>query len=505
MSVIADALLPSRSRAICTECALLCYDAKGNSVILLQCAAERLRERVRQAEAARDEAQARARVLQQRLELAEAGGVPQRSGLGYVRQAAAARDEAELRARVLQQRLDLAEEAAAARPGMPGLSAGLGAQQHVKLSPRLSPAAAARPSFDDRACALAGTPSAMDAGKSAEDPLSNMPVASTGPATARAFEVALRSMPGGSAARPAPLGRSAPRLARQGGGGNPLRSPTLGSLEVLVAGTEAMVAQSLAADAGLAPGRRTPRREGAYLAANPRAGEPLPGSPGRHPDIENAGSLRPVLQDAAELPGRSETAYAVGGAGNLPAAAARSRRLHVQGAEAAAHIRQAAPGLETPKNPADGQAAAARSPLAEVSPQRQVPLAAGAGPLPPAKAAPPRGRHDVPKLSPKPKTPSPGLAARMRAGLFGGSRSRSATAGPGAAGAGGGAGPRGGACSGAAAEVDASLCLHGSPMSPPVAEKVGGLPEAAATSKGEVFVSFTHWQRSALQVANKAS
>ena len=418
-------------------------------------------------------------MLQQRLELAETGGGAQGSESGYVRQAAAARDEAELRARVLQQRLDLAEEAAAAKPGMPGLGFGLGAQQQESLVPHLPPPAAARPSLDDRASA---TPPAMsDAGRSAEEPLSTVPVASTGPAAAGAHEAALHCIPDGCATCPAPPGQSTARLARQVGGlglglsGNPTRSPTLGSLEVLVAGTEAMVAQTLAADAGLASGRRTPRREGAHLAAGPGV-DALPGSSGRDADPENAGSLRPVLRDAAESAGRSEAS----------AAAVRGRRLHVQGAKAEAPIRQAAPGRQTPNNPADGQAAAARSPLAEVSPQRQVPPAAGTGPPPPTKAAPLRGRRDAFKVSPKPKTPSPGLAARMRAGVFGGSRGRSAVASPEAAGAGGGAG-RGGAFPGAPAEVDASLCLHGSPMSPPTAGKVGGLPDGAATSKGKFW------------------
>lgn len=443
-------------------------------------AAGRLRELARQAEAARDEAQARAHVLQQRLELVEAGSGPQGSGLGYVRQAAAAREEAELRARVLQQRLDLAEEAAAAKPGRPGLAYGLGDQQQAPLAPHVSPATAPRPPFDARACVLAGTPPAMpDACESAEEPLPTVLVASIGPAGAGAHEAALHSMPAGSAACPPSSGRSATRLARQGGGlglcsgGNPLRSPTLGSLEVLVAGTAAMVAQTLAADAGLASGRRTPRREGAHFAVGSVAGGPLPGPCGRDADAENTGSLRPVAQNRTKLAGRSDAAPAT---------------------------RSAAPGRTTPEDPAYGQAESARSPLAEVSPQRQVPLAAGAGAPPPTKAAPPRGRRNSAKLSPKPGTPSPGLAARMRAGLFGGSRGRTAAASPGATGAGGSAG-HGGACLGAPAEVDASLCLHGSPMSPLTAERIGGLREAAATSKGKflVFASTDSYQHSRSQ------
>ena len=465
------------------------FRAEALTLVLPQTAAKRLRERVRQAEAAREEVGARAHVLQQQLELGEAGGSHQGAGFGYVRQAAAARDEAEARARVLQQRLDLAEEAAAAKLGMPGLELGLGAQHRMPLAARVPPAPAARPVFYDRASAGVGTVPAMpDPDISAErEPPPAVPAAATGPPAAIMPETVLLSMPAGSVTCPTPSGRSATRSVRQGVGGNPLRSPTLSSLEVLVAGTEAMVAQTLAADVGLASGRRTPRREGALFGAGPGADGPPPVSSGRDADAENAGSTRPVLPGKANEAGHSEAAPAVGGAGSVPAAAARSRRQHAQGAEAAAITRLAARGRETPKIPSSEQAAAARKPLTEVSPQRQVPLAAGAAAPPATKAPPPRGRRDAPSASPKPKTPSPGLAARMRAGLFGGTRRRCAVASLGAKGAGSGAG-RGGAGSGVLTEVDASLCLHGSPMSPPATEEAGELLEAAAASRGEFCI-----------------
>ena len=78
-----------------------------------------VREQLRQAEAARDEAEVRASVLQQQLALAEAAGASEGMARGYIRQGAAARDEAQLRAHVLQQRLVLAEAPGAPAAGAP--------------------------------------------------------------------------------------------------------------------------------------------------------------------------------------------------------------------------------------------------------------------------------------------------------------------------------------------------------------------------------------------------
>jgi len=429
-------------------------------------AGARAAERLRQAEAARDEAAARAAVLQQRLDLAQGGagaGPPGGDALRFVRQAAAARDEAELRAAVLQQRLDLAGAA-----GAPAAAAGSVPERSRQAAPDC-----------DGVRAPGQAPSATE-------PCGGAPAAAQAPQREPALPRARpghpdpgpKEDPAASGERPQPTrpARTPPRSVA--GAGAPARcsSPTLGSLQRLVAGTEALVAQGLTAE-GLGSGRRTPRRA----------------------DPSSAGSAL----HAAPLARRGGLGIGQGGGAGVRQAAspcAAQGGAHVGTHVSALHAepREAPPRRLSPQAPAPaGRPPHMRSPLAEVPPDRQ--LGAGrpadpARPMPSPKPAAAGGRRGAPAphaiKSPAAKAgralsgrTDPGAAperatpaqARRGAGAAGRAAGPDPSENPGED-----AGTSGNAAGGHAAmpEVEASLCLHGSPSSP-LGDQEAAAPAAA--------------------------